>query len=215
MKTFAAIAFTEPVQALQRANGSRDVYAGLPTELPGSNGLGEQESAFLHAADSIFIASINVDGWPYVQHRGGPRGFLRVLSPSRIAFGDFRGNRQFVTAGNVAGDNRVALIVVDYARRRRLKLLGRLQFLQSESADPALVTAVELPDYRARIERIATIDIEAFDWNCPQHIPMRFTSEEMETAMGPLREQIAQLEREIAVLRARSPADCPGSSGNT
>ena len=207
MKTFSAIAFTPAVRALQHAHGSRDAYAGLPDSLPEGGGLGEGESAFLQGADSVFLASVNTDGWPYVQHRGGPRGFIRVLSSTRIAFGDFRGNRQYVSAGNVAGDNRVALIVVDYANRRRLKLLGRLRFQEAESADPALAAAVELADYRARIERVATIDIEAFDWNCPQHITPRFTVDEIEATTRPLHERIAQLETEIAALRApRSPS---------
>ena len=202
MKTFPAIAFTPAVRALQQAHGSRDAYARLPDVLPEGSGLGEREAVFLHAADSVFLASVNADGWPYVQHRGGPRGFIRVLSPTRIAFADFRGNRQYVSVGNVASDNRVALIVMDYANRRRLKLLGRLRFEAIESADPTLVAAVELPNYRARVERVATIDIEAFDWNCPQHITPRFTIDEIEATTRPLRERIAQLEAEIAVSRA-------------
>jgi len=202
MRSFAAIAFTPAVRALQQAHGSRAAYAGLPEELPQGTGLGERETEFLRRADSFFLASVNAHGWPYVQHRGGPRGFVRVLSPARIAFADFRGNRQYLSTGNVAGDDRVALIVMDYAGRRRLKLFGRLQFQSVKNADSALIAAVELTGYRARIERIATVDVAAFDWNCPQHITPRYTVEEIETAMQPLRERIAQLESEIASLRA-------------
>ncbi len=207
MKTFAAIAFTPAVRALQEADGSRAAYARLPDELPPGEGLGPHESAFLQDADGFFVASVTETGWPYVQHRGGPRGFVKVLSPTRIAFADFRGNRQFVSAGNVAHDDRVALIVMDYAHKRRLKLLGRLHFQNVGEADPAMVTAVSLPGYRARIERVAVIEVEAFDWNCPQHITQRYTLAEIETAAKPLHERIAQLEAEIATLRKQ--ADSP------
>jgi predicted pyridoxine 5'-phosphate oxidase superfamily flavin-nucleotide-binding protein len=204
MKTFAAIAFTPAVRALQEADGSRAAYARLPEELPAGEGLGPHESAFLQNADSFYMASVTETGWPYVQHRGGPRGFLRVLSPSRIAFADFRGNRQFVSAGNLAHDDRVALIVMDYANKRRLKLLGRLHFQNIGDADPAVAAAVALPGYRARIERVAVIAVEAFDWNCPQHITQRYTLAEIETAAKPLHERIAQLEAEIATLREQA-----------
>lgn len=211
MKTFAAIAFTPAVRALQQANGSGDAYARLPDELPSGSGLGAAEAAFLHDADTAFLASINADGWPYVQHRGGPRGFLRVLSPTRMAFADYRGNRQYVSAGNVSGDDRVALIVMDFANRRRLKLFGRLRFESVESAAPALLAAVAQPDYRARTDRVAVIDVEAFDWNCPQHITPRFTAEETESVVRPLQQRIAQLEQEIAALRGANPSAGAGA----
>lgn len=203
MKTFAAIAFTPAVRALQQAHGSRAAYAGIPDELPFGGGLGTEESAFLQAADTAFLASVNTDGWPYVQHRGGPPGFLRVLAPDRIAFADYRGNRQYVSVGNANGDRRVAMIVMDYAHRRRLKLFGRLRFEAIEGADPTLLAAVTQADYRARIERIATLEVEAFDWNCPQHIRPRFSTEETVAVVRPLQERIAQLEQEIATLRGQ------------
>jgi len=173
MKTFAEIAFTPAVQTLQSAHGSRAAYARMQDNSPSVEGLGGLEADFLSKADSFFIATVSETGWPYVQHRGGPSGFLKVISPARIAFADFRGNRQYVTAGNASRVDRVAIIVVDYASQRRLKLLGHLRFQDPGSADPELVFAVELPGYRARVERIAVIDVEAFDWNCPQHIPRR------------------------------------------
>ena len=194
------------MRALQEVHGSRDAYARFPDELPPGSGLAEAETAFLHAADTFFLASVNADGWPYVQHRGGPRGFLRVLSPTRIAFADYRGNRQYVSAGNLSGDDRVALIVMDYASRRRLKLLGRLRFEPADSVPPTLLAAVARPDYRARIEHVATIDVEAFDWNCPQHITPRFTAEQIEAVTRPLRARIEDLEREIAALRGAQPS---------
>lgn len=211
MKTFAAIAFTPAVCALQQTHGSRASYARLPDELPSGGGLGTDETAFLQAADTAFLASVNADGWPYVQHRGGPRGFLRVLAPDRIAFADYRGNRQFVSAGNVSGDDRVALIVMDYAERRRLKLFGRLRFEPVDSADPALLAAVAQPDYRARVDRVAIIEVAAFDWNCPQHIRPRVTVEEAEAVIRPLQERIAQLEQEVAALRGQHPTAGAGA----
>jgi predicted pyridoxine 5'-phosphate oxidase superfamily flavin-nucleotide-binding protein len=161
MKTFAEVAFTPAVQAAQERYGSRTARKGVAPE-----GLGPVEVEFLGAADSFYLATVSETGWPYVQHRGGPRGFLRVISPTRIAFADSRGNRQYVSVGNVAKNDRASIIVVDYVKRRRLKLLGRLRF------DDASAGA-DLAGYPARVERIATFDIEAFDWNCPQHITPR------------------------------------------
>jgi predicted pyridoxine 5'-phosphate oxidase superfamily flavin-nucleotide-binding protein len=136
-----------------------------------------------------------------VQHRGGPRGFLKVVSPTRLAFADFGGNRQFVSVGNAARDDRASLIVMDYPNRRRLKLMGRLRFEAVDDADPTLALAVSLPGYRARVERVGVIDVEAFDWNCPQHITPRFTLADVEAAVGPLQDRIDQLEAEVATLR--------------
>lgn len=200
MKHFAEIAFTPAVQALQAKHGSRGTYARMQSEAGPGNGLGPREAEYLAAADSFYLASVSETGWPYVQHRGGPPGFLRVLGPTRLAFADFRGNRQFVSAGNAGHDDRVSLIVMDYPNRRRLKLLGHLRFIDVGDADPSLVAAVELPEYRARVERIAVIEVEAFDWNCPQHITQRFTMAEVEAATATLRERVAELEAEVSAL---------------
>ena len=196
MKSYGEIAFTPAVQALQVKHGSRGNYAGMQSR-GGPDGLGDAEQDFLAAADSFYLASVGETGWPYVQHRGGPAGFVKVISPSRVAFADFRGNRQYISAGNVSRDDRVSLIVTDYANRRRLKLLGRLRFESVEDADPELVFAVELPGYKARVERVGIIEVEAFDWNCPQHITQRFTLAEVEAAVKPLRERIAVLEADL------------------
>ena len=205
MKTFAGIAFTPAVQALQTTHGSRGAYARLPEERPSGEGLGAEETGFLQHADSFYMASVSESGWPYVQHRGGPRGFVRVLSPTQIVFADFRGNRQYVSAGNVSINDCVALIVMDYANRRRLKLLGRLRYHDAGGADPELLSAVELPAYRARVERVAVIEIEGYDWNCPQHITQRFTPGEIEELSKPLHDRIAQLEAEVASLHGPAP----------
>ena len=173
MKTFGEIAFTPAVQAAQERDGSRAAYTRVAHESRRPAGLGPAEADFLRATDTFYLATVSETGWPYVQHRGGPPGFLKVVSPTRIAFADFRGNRQFVSVGNVSRDDRASMIVVDYANRRRLKLLGHLSFADLGEADPELVLEVELPDYPARVERVAVFDVAAFDWNCPQHIPHR------------------------------------------
>ena len=204
MKSFGEIAFTPAVQALQFANGSRTGYAGSMAA-GGPDGLGEHEREFLAAANSFYLASVSETGWPYVQHRGGPAGFVKVVGPARLAFADFRGNRQMVSAGNVSKDDRVALIVMDYANRRRLKLLGHLRFEDVDKADAGILQAVSLPAYRARVERVAVIEVEAFDWNCPQHITPRFTHDEIDVAVTSMRERIAALEAEVAQLRGARP----------
>ncbi len=201
MKTFAEIAFTPAVQAQQAEHGSRAAYARMQSDGVHGEGLAAREVEFISAADSFYLGSVGETGWPYVQHRGGPAGFLKVISPTRLAYTDFRGNRQYVSAGNVSVDNRVSLFIMDYANQRRLKLLGRLRFEQPGTVDPALVAAVVQPDYRGRVEQIAVIDLEAFDWNCPQHIRQRFTLEQVSEATRPLHERIARLEEELKALR--------------
>ena len=157
MKTFGEIAFTPAVQAAQERYASRTARKGVAPE-----GLGVDEAEFLEAADSFYLATVSETGWPYVQHRGGPRGFVMVVSPARLSFPDFRGNRQYVTVGNASKDDRASMIVMDYVNRRRLKLLGRLRFQDVGGG-----------------EREAVFDVEAFDWNCPQHITQRFTLEQI------------------------------------
>lgn len=185
MKTFGQIAFTPAVEALQERDGSRGPYARMKAA-PAPAGLGEEELRFLDATDSFFVATVSETGWPYVQHRGGPPGFLRAVDGSTLAFADFRGNRQHVSEGNVAVNDRASLLVMDFAERRRLKLLGRLRFEPAAAADPALARAVALPGYRARVERIAVFAVEAFDWNCPQHIPRRYSEEEVAALLRPV-----------------------------
>ena len=199
---FADITFTPNVQQMQERYGSRAQYARMQAGGGPNDALGPREAEFLEQADSFYLATVGETGWPYVQHRGGPAGFVKVLSPTAIGFADFRGNVQYVSAGNTLHDNRVAIIVMDYRNRQRLKLLGRLRFIAVSDADPDLVRQVELPDYRARVERVALIDIEAFDWNCPQHITQRFTLAEVEAAARPLRERIAELEARLAAATA-------------
>ena len=204
--SFADIAFTPSVQALQSRHGSRKQYARMQARAEEST-LSARERDFLQQADTFYLATVGETGWPYVQHRGGPPGFVRVRSPSQVAFADFRGNLQYVSAGNVARDDRASIIVVDVANRRRLKLLGHLHLVDLADADEALVASVALPGYRATVERIALFDVVAFDWNCPQHITQRFTADEVEAVTRPLEVRIATLEAELrhANLRAAAP----------
>jgi predicted pyridoxine 5'-phosphate oxidase superfamily flavin-nucleotide-binding protein len=201
MKSFAEIAFTPAVQALQERYGSRAAYARQQQSRDPGEGLGPNEIAFLAEADSFYLATVSETGWPYVQHRGGPKGFLKSVGPARLAFADFRGNRQYVSAGNIAGNDRASIFVMDYANRARLKLLGRLRFELIDAADAALRAAVIAADYPGRPERVAIFDVEAFDWNCSQHITQRFTLAEVEAHTRSLRERIGQLEAELTGLR--------------
>ena len=175
---FADIAFTDSVKAAQASYGSGEHNERLQANAGPNDELGSREAEFISLRDSFYMATVSETGWPYVQHRGGPAGFLRVLSAKQIAFADFRGNLQLISAGNVSQNDKVSLILMDYPRRRRLKILGHLRFEDASTVDPKTLAEVALPGYRARVERIALIDIAAFDWNCPQHITPRFTEAE-------------------------------------
>jgi len=194
---FTEITFTDPVKAVQERMGSRAGYARREGGNVVSNDqLGPSEAAFIAARDSFYIATVSERGWPYVQHRGGPKGFVRALDENTIGFADFSGNRQYISVGNLAADNRVSLFFMDYPNRTRLKLLGRVGL--AGAGDGELLSRLEIPGYRARVERGMVITVEAFDWNCPQHITPRFTAEEVEAAAAPLRARIAHLEAELA-----------------
>ena len=175
---FADITFTEAVKAAQERHGSRASYARLEGDAaPRRDRLGAQERAFITARDGFYQATVNADGWPYVQFRGGPAGFLQVLDDQTVAYADFSGNRQYLSTGNLTSNDRVSLILMDYAQRRRLKLWGRARLVDA-TADPLLVDRLADPAYPAPIERAVVITIEAFDWNCPKHITRRFTADE-------------------------------------
>jgi len=177
-RRYSDVAFTPAVRALQEAQGSRHLYARYDALDEPEARLGPGERDFIAARDGFYIATVSQTGWPYVQFRGGPPGFLRVLGEADLGFADFRGNRQYVTAGNVSVDDRVSLFLMDYPTRRRLKLFGRMRGVE-RSADPEQVSRLAPPGYRAVIERAFLIRVEAFDWNCPQHITPRFTSAEI------------------------------------
>ena len=196
-RAYSDITFTPAVRAMQARMGSRGHYAALDDDTDRHNTLTPEEIDFIQARDGFYQASVSETGWPYVQFRGGPVGFLKVLDPQTLAYADYRGNLQYISAGNLQTDNRIALFLVDHARRRRLKLLGRVRMIDAAD-DPALTAHLMPPGYRARIERTVVITVEAFDWNCPQHITPRFTDTEIEARLAPLRAEIARLTQALA-----------------
>jgi hypothetical protein len=183
---FAEIAFTQTVRQVQEAMGSRSGYAAMDSGPDHNNLLSERGKAFIEARDSFYMASVSETGWPYLQHRGGPAGFLKVLDQSTLGFADYSGNRQYVTTGNVLKNDRIALFLMDYPNRTRLKLLGRMELV--DSGDTKNMVLLEDDAYRARVERGMIIHVEAFDWNCPQHITPRYSQAEVD--------KLIELERE-------------------
>lgn len=190
---FAEIAFTQGVRELQIQAGSRERYAAMDESANRRDKLTERETTFIESRDHFFQASVSETGWPYVQHRGGPAGFLKVLDERTLGFADYRGNVQYVSVGNLIHDNRVALILMDYANQRRLKLLGRVRFIDRDTA-PDLIERLVTPGYKAIVERGFIISVEAFDWNCPQHITPRFTLAEIDEMTAPLRARLRRNE---------------------
>ncbi|HEX4874962.1 MAG TPA: pyridoxamine 5'-phosphate oxidase family protein, partial [Sphingorhabdus sp.] len=171
--------FTDASRAMQEREGSRTAYARMEDGATGEpDQLGEKEALFIAARDSFYMASVTEEGWPYVQHRGGPAGFLKMLDGNRLGFADYRGNRQYVSTTNLIHQPRVSLFLMDYPNRRRLKILGTARIVELDD-DVALVTALMTPEYSATPERAFVIDVVGFDWNCPQHITPRFTEAEI------------------------------------
>jgi uncharacterized protein len=201
---FAELAFTPSVRAVQEAQGSRANYTRLEEGPPSNSELTRREAEFIAERDSFYMASVSETGWPYVQHRGGPAGFIKVLAADTVGFADYRGNRQYVSVGNILKNERVSLILLDYTKRTRLKLLGHARLVGSGEAD--LLAGLQSPDYKAKVERGFLIKVAAFDWNCPQHITPRFTAAQVEAAVEPLREKIRHLEDRIEQLTAASRA---------
>ena len=199
---FADIAFTPSVQQEQDRMGSGKTYARfLSDERTGGDQLGPDEADFISQRDGFFQATVSETGWPYVQFRGGPAGFLKVIDAQTIAFADLRGNRQYISLGNLAADDRVSLILVDYPNRRRLKIWGRARIVDTaENTDYAAI--FEDIEGDARTEHVIAIHVEAIDWNCPRHIPVRLTMEEFEPYVAELRAQIEQLSNQNAALIA-------------
>lgn len=196
-RAYTDIAFTPAVRAMQTHAGSRAAYEPLDHTEDRRDRLTEREAAFIEARDGFYQATVSESGWPYVQFRGGPAGFVKVLDDRTLGFADFRGNRQYISVGNLQGNDRIAIIMVDYARRQRLKLLGRVR-LVTATQDPELVSRLEMPAYRARVERAFVITVEGHDWNCPQHITPRFTEAEIHEAVAPLQAEIGRLRAALA-----------------
>lgn len=216
---FLDIAITPSVRAVQAEMGSERLFLDFKGDRQFDR-FTENEAAFIAGRDSFFMASVSETGWPYVQHRGGPLGFLKVVDESTLAFADYRGNRQYISTGNLAANDRACLFLIDYPRRARLKIYAHVDKLALD-ADPALTEYVTDPIYAAKLERIFRLRLQNFDWNCQQHITPRFTEEEIAQGIQPLRNYIVQLEQENAALRAKLEATAeessrpPGNGGST
>lgn len=198
-KNFAEIAFTASVKAQQEQCGSRQQYARMDRLARGTT-LSLAETEFIAARDSFYLATVGETGYPYVQFRGGPPGFLRVLDAQTLGYADFRGNQQYITVGNLQQNERSALILMDYANRMRLKIYAHMEVINAKDR-PDLMEKLLVPGYNAHPERAMLLHVEAFDWNCPQHITPRFTMEEIQAMNAPLYEHITKLEAELTRLR--------------
>jgi predicted pyridoxine 5'-phosphate oxidase superfamily flavin-nucleotide-binding protein len=195
---YLELAMTEAVRRAQNHYYGRAVnVAGAPECDP----LGQDEAEFIAARDSFYLGSISETGWPYVQHRGGTKGFLRVVDEKTLAFADYKGNRQLLTTGNVSVNDRVALFLMDYQNRARLKILGHAH-VEDARAHPELVAQLVDQKMLPAVERLVFIDVVSFDWNCPKYITPRYSWEEVEELAGPLRTRIAELETALRAVRA-------------
>lgn len=201
---FLDIAATPSVKAAQAENGSLDLWSTAGKNRAFDR-FGDAEAAFIASRDSFYMATVSQTGWPYLQHRGGPAGFLKVLDDKTLGFADFRGNRQYISLGNLKADDRVSLFLMDYPRRARLKIFARAE-MQDLAADADLAERLALPGYRAKVERAMLFHLEAFDWNCPQHITPRFTEAEISGAVEPVRQELRELKAENDRLRAELAA---------
>ena len=199
MPSASDIAFTPSVKAVQARRGSRQGYANMEAKGGWATTASPDLAAFISEVRSFYLATASKDGQPYIQHRGGPKGFLRVLDPKTLAFADFSGNRQYITTGNLAENPRAFIFLMDYANRRRVKLWGRARVVED---DPELLQSLAIEGYRGRPEQVIVFMLEAWDVNCPQHIPQMFFAEDIVEAVDELKERIAQLEAENAKLRA-------------
>jgi len=198
-KNFAEIAFTDSVKQIQERLGSRANYARMEKN-SFVEGLTEYEIDFISQRDSFYMASIGENNFPYIQHRGGPKGFLKVLDPKRVGFIDFRGNMQYITVGNTVTNNNIAIILMDYPARTRLKIFAKAEIIELKDS-PELFRLLDLNDYPFKPERMMILHIEAYDWNCPQHITPRYTVEEINSGFDSLRQYTLQLEKEIEELK--------------
>lgn len=201
MTNYSTLAFTDPVKKLQERYGSRSAYA-RQERYAYLDGLTGQETRFISQRDSFYMASIGENGFPYIQHRGGPKGFINVIDKDTIGFVDFVGNRQYISVGNIQTHPQVSLILVDYPRRTRLKIYATAR-ISELSEEPELFNQLDPADYPHRPERMVVLAVSAYDWNCPQHIIPRYTAEEIADAMTERDDYIRRLETELARYRQR------------
>ena len=200
-RRFAEIAFTPLVKQQQKQRGSRHLYERVEKSNDFGDRLGPSEQEFIQQRDGFYMASVSETGWPYIQFRGGPKGFLHVLDPQTIAFADLRGNTQYISVGNLHHDDRVALFLMDYANQSRLKILGRVKIHEGNAEALKLIESLRMPGVKSPVERALLIHVEAFDWNCPQHITPRFTEKELATMLAPMQNRLQYLEAENKRLR--------------
>jgi len=197
------VAFTPTVKAIQSRKGSRDSYARVEQRGGWRAAITPDLAAFIEAQTSVFLATANAEGQPYIQHRGGPAGFLKVLDEHMIGFADFSGNRQFITQGNLQDNDQAFLFLIDYMLRQRIKIWGRARVVEN---DPELMARLMPADYKARPEQAILFTVTAWDANCPQHIPQRFEAADVAAALAERDRRIAGLEQEIARLRGDAAA---------
>lgn len=197
---FQQLAFTNSVQAAQEHYGSRMHYAKFEASADQNYLIGDAESDFIESRDGFYLATVSEDGQPYIQFRGGPKGFLKVIDERTLGYADFRGNLQYISVGNLAANNKAALFLMDYANKRRLKIFAEVEVKDVADA-PNLAKQLTVEGYTAKVERVFLLHVKAFDWNCPQHITERFTIDEVRTMVQPLNEHIEKLERELATLK--------------
>ena len=204
-RRFAELAFTPFVKEQQEKHGSRHLYERAESSDNAGDRLGEYEREFIGDQDGFYLASTSETGWPYIQYRGGEKGFLRILDDKTLGFADLRGNKQYISTGNLQHDNRVALFFMDYAHQQRLKILGRAEIHEGDETAQKLLPNLIVPEEKTPAERAVLIHIEAFDWNCPQHITPRYTVEELEASIGPIRRRLEALEEENTRLKIAQP----------
>lgn len=198
--SFGSLLFTPVVKKLQERYGSRHQYERMKKSGATGDHFTDFEIEFLAERDSFYWATVSSSGWPYVQHRGGPKGFLKVIDSQTLALADFRGNKQFISTGNLLTDNRVAMILVDYPQQARLKILGHVEVFEGENV-AGWIQRVQMQGYKAVIERVFVVHLEAYDWNCPQHITPRYTAEEIRDAVHDVEERLHSVETENEELR--------------
>ncbi|SFI05173.1 pyridoxamine 5'-phosphate oxidase family protein [Halpernia frigidisoli] len=198
---YAQLAFTDAVKNLQEKQGSRNGYDRME-KMSVVDGLTDNEISFIQDRDSFYMASFGENEFPYIQHRGGPKGFVKVIDDKTIGFVDFAGNKQYISAGNIVTNNNVAIIMVSYPHRARLKLYAKAKIVDLEN-DQKLYELLKPEDYQFRPERMMVFEIQAYDWNCPQYITLRFTSEEIEEILKPQKEYILTLENKVKMLEEK------------
>jgi uncharacterized protein len=195
------VAFTPAVKAVQTRKGSREMYANVEARGGWRTEIDENLAAFLAQTNSFYFATASADGQPYIQHRGGPKGFIKILDKTTLAFADYKGNRQFITQGNLSENPKTHIFVMDYAHRQRVKIWGEARIVED---DAALLQSLMPKDYKARPEQAILFRISAWDTNCPQHIPQKFDADDVAGALAFRDERIAELEAEVAALKGES-----------